>query len=57
MAKTDEAHAFAVLTRPDQGGGQIDFASIKARVNEVDVFQNFLKEFHKKRPPAPAAAP
>ena len=59
MAKTDEAHAFAVLTRPDQGGGQIDFASIKARVNEVDVFQNFLKEFHKKSvsPPPPATPP
>ena len=57
MAKTDESHAFAVLTRPDQGGGQIDFASIKARVNEVDVFQNFLKEFHKKSAPPPAAAP
>ncbi|MEI6558491.1 MAG: tetratricopeptide repeat protein [Rhodospirillaceae bacterium] len=47
MAKTEEAHAFAVLTRPDQGAGQIDFASIKARVNEVDVFQNFLKDFKK----------
>ncbi len=44
MAKADEAHAFAVLTRPDQAGGQIDFASIKARVNEVDVFQNFLHD-------------
>ena len=57
MANTDEAHAFAVLTRPDQGGTQIDLASIKARVNEVDVFQSFLKEFHQKPAPPPTTPP
>ncbi len=56
MAATEEAHAFAVLTRPDQGAGQIDFASIKSRVSEVDVFQNFLRDFHKSGPAAPPPA-
>ena len=51
MAKTPEADAFAVLTRREQGGDLIDLASIKARVAEVDIFQNFLKTFQQKTPP------
>ncbi len=48
MAKGPDADAFLVLTRPEQAGGAIDLASIKSRVAEVDVFQNFLKDYHKR---------
>ncbi|MEI6985864.1 MAG: tetratricopeptide repeat protein [Rhodospirillaceae bacterium] len=46
MAKTEEADAFMVLTRTEQGGGLLDLASIKSRVAEVDVFQSFLKQMN-----------
>jgi tetratricopeptide (TPR) repeat protein len=52
MANSSEADAFRVLTRPDQVAGGIDLASIKARVAEVDVFQNFLKDFRSSLPGA-----
>jgi len=51
MARSADADAFAVLTRPEQAGGLIDLASIKSRVAEVDTFQNFLKDYHKRNPP------
>jgi hypothetical protein len=51
MAKSPDTDAFAVLTRPEQAGGMIDLASIKARVAEVDTFQNFLKDYHKRGAP------
>ncbi|MEI8395132.1 MAG: tetratricopeptide repeat protein [Rhodospirillaceae bacterium] len=62
MAATAVADAFAVLTRPEQAGGLIDLASIKSRVAEVDVFQNFLKGMRQKpsppsTPPSPPSPP
>lgn len=51
MVKSVDADAFAVLTRPEQGGGLIDLASIKSRVAEVDTFQNFLKTYHQRNSP------
>lgn len=58
MAATADADAFRILTRPEQAGGGMDLSTIRARVAEVDVFQNFLKTLRDRRPPqAPAPAP
>lgn len=46
MANTPDADAFRVLTRPEQALGRIDFASIRARVAEVNVFQKFLHQMN-----------
>lgn len=45
MAETEQAAAFAVLTREDQSIGPFDLETIRNRVAEVDVFQSFLRAF------------
>lgn len=48
MAAGPDADAFRVLTRPEQATGLIDVDTIKSRVAEVDVFQNFLKGYRSR---------
>lgn len=43
-----EANTFAVLTRPQSGPIRFDAGSIRSRVAEVDLFQNFLNNYRKK---------
>jgi tetratricopeptide (TPR) repeat protein len=63
MAAGPDADAFRVLTRPEQATGLIDVDTIRSRVAEVDVFQNFLKGYRTRigqpgagQPAAPAKA-
>jgi tetratricopeptide (TPR) repeat protein len=63
MSDSPDADTFRVLTRPEQASGLIDVNTIKSRVAEVDMFQNFLKGYRARTAPAapapatPAAAP
>lgn len=70
MAAGPDADAFRILTRPEQATGLIDVDTIRSRVAEVDMFQNFLKGYRSRigqpgnpqgsqpaAPPAPPAAP
>lgn len=67
MAAGPDADAFRILTRPEQATGLIDVDTIRSRVAEVDMFQNFLKGYRSRigqpgspqggQPAAPPAAP
>lgn len=48
MTAGPDADAFRVLTRPEQATGLIDVDTIRSRVAEVDVFQNFLKGYRSR---------
>ncbi|MBI1208585.1 MAG: tetratricopeptide repeat protein [Azospirillum sp.] len=49
MARSAVADAFRVVTRPEEAASAMDLRSIKTRVAEVDVFQNFLKNYRSRR--------
>ena len=57
MAAGPDADAFRVLTRPEQALGLIDVNTVRSRVAEVDVFQNFLKGYRGRQGAAQPAAP
>ncbi|HRQ83199.1 MAG TPA: tetratricopeptide repeat protein, partial [Azospirillaceae bacterium] len=48
MAAGPDADAFRILTRPEQATGLIDVDTIRSRVAEVDMFQNFLKGYRSR---------
>jgi hypothetical protein len=56
MAAGPDADGFRVLTRPGQGGGLGDVASIRSRVAEVDLFRSFLSGYRSTRADGPPAA-
>ncbi len=45
MAKTPQATAFNLLTRPEDSGGLPDRAALQGRISEVDLFQSFLGKY------------